>query len=176
MEFYEIESYFDQLESVSRQHLEQLYLAVTNSLEDLAEVEEPDVTSEKSPNIKIDFLHHLLSSARIGWGLAILQFAILAIVVIFMRPQYSNPVEANVNPTQYHQQQHRGKKLNIIFQDGATHKQIRELLLGLNAGIFSGPTDIGLYTIEVDVDDAKAEKILMQLRTNDIVMLAEPAY
>ena len=70
MEFYEIESYFDQLESVSKQHLDQLYLAVTNSLQDMNEVEEPQYEQEKLPKISIDFLHHLLSSARIGWGLS----------------------------------------------------------------------------------------------------------
>ena len=177
MEFYEIESYFDQLESVSKQHLDQLYLAVTNSLEELSEVEEPEYEHEKIPKISIDFLHHLLSSARIGWGLALLQFVILLIVVIFMQPESPGPVEAKNNPAQYIQQQHRnGRKINVIFQDDATHKQIRDLLLKHKAEIFSGPTDIGLYTIIVDVDERTAEKLVKQLRSSAIVLLVESAY
>jgi len=177
MEFYEIESYFDQLESVSKQHLDQLYLAVTNSLEELSEVEEAEYEHEKLPKISIDFLHHLLSSARIGWGLAMLQFVILLIVVIFMGSEDSKPVEANKNPAQYIQQQHRnGRKINVIFQDSATHKQIRDLLLKHKAEIFSGPTDIGLYTIIVDVNERAAEKLVKQLRSSSIILLVESAY
>ena len=175
MEFYEIEEYFDQLATASQQHLKQLYGSIKNSLEDFDDevVEEPTGDQVASP--KIDFFHHLLSSSRIGWGLAILQFAILAAVLIFVVPQYSNQVSAGISPSQLLQKA-RGKQINVIFQDAATAKEIKSLLQSLDAEMHSGPTNIGLYTIVVDVDESRAKEVLNKLRKSKIVLLADPAY
>ncbi len=175
MEFYEIEEYFDQLNSASQQHLDQLYGALKNSLEDLDEQSDEELDSDRPVNPKIDFLHHLLSSSRIGWGLAILQFAILIMVLIFVVPQYSNQVSAGIPSVQLLQQA-KGKQLNVIFQDAATHQQIRDLLLSLELEMFSGPTEIGLYTVVVEGDEEKATKVLNTLRQTKIVLLADPAF
>ncbi len=176
MEFYEIEEYFDQLNSASQQHLDQLYGALKNSLEDLDEELDEESDSERTANPKIDFLHHLLSSARIGWGLAILNFAILIVVLIFVVPQYSNQVSAGIPSVQLLQQA-KGKQINVIFQDDATHQQIRDLLRSLELEMYSGPSDIGLYTVVIEADEEKANRVLMTLRkTTKIVLLADPAY
>jgi RNA polymerase sigma-70 factor (ECF subfamily) len=175
MEFYEIEEYFDQLNSASQQHLDQLYGALKNSLEDLDDEFDKEAVGERIANPKIDFLHHLLSSSRIGWGLAILQFAILIVVLIFVVPQYSNQVSAGIPSVQLLQQS-KGKQLNIIFQDAATHQQIRDLLLSLELEMHSGPTDIGLYTVVIDGDEEQAAKVLNTLRKTEIILLADPAF
>ncbi|WP_455222992.1 RNA polymerase sigma factor [Kaarinaea lacus] len=178
MEFYEIESYFDQLDTVSRPHLDRLYSIVKNSLENAEEFSETESDEAQAPTAKIDFLHEMLSSSRIGWGLAILQFAILALVLIFVVPDNSNPVEADIITAQLlqQQQQSKGKKLNVVFQDNATHQQIRDLLLALQAEVYSGPTEIGLYTIEIQGDERRAQEVLNTLRNSGVVVLADPAY
>lgn len=175
MEFYEIEEYFDQLSSASQQHLDQLYGAIKNSLEDFDDDTGEELETERTASPKIDFIHHLLSSSRIGWGLAVLNFAILAIVLVFVVPQYSNQVSAGIPSVQLLQQS-KGTQLNIIFKDEATHKKIRDLLLSLELEMFSGPSDIGLYTVVVDGDHKKATKILNKLRKSEIVLLADPAF
>ena len=175
MEFYEVEEYFDQLATASQQHLDQLYGSIKNSLEDFDDEEDEHPEREYSPHPKIDFLHHLLSSSRVGWGLAILQFAILAIVLIFVVPQYSNQVSAGITTAQLIQSA-KGRQINIIFQDAATHKEIKELLLSFSAEMYSGPTNIGLYTIVVEGNEARAQEIVTKLRKSKIVLLADPAF
>lgn len=175
MEFYEIEEYFDQLSTASQQHLDQLYGAIKNSLEDFDDDTGEELETERTASPKIDFLHHILSSPRIGWGLAALQFAILVIVLIFVVPQNPNQVSAGVPSVQLLQQS-KGKQLNIIFQDSATHQQIRDLLRSLELTMHSGPTEIGLYTVTTEGDEKKANDILTTLRKTEIVLLADPAY
>jgi DNA-directed RNA polymerase specialized sigma24 family protein len=175
MEFYEIEEYFDQLATASQQHLTQLYGSIKNSLEDFDDEVVEEQSGDQLTSPKIDFFHHLLSSSRIGWGLAILQFAILTVVLIFIVPQYSNPVSASISPGQL-LQKNRGKQINVIFQDAATAKEIIKLLQSLDAEMQSGPTNIGLYTITVDVDENHVHEVLNKLRLSKIVLLADPAY
>lgn len=175
MEFYEVEAYFDQLNTVSRQHLDQLYINIINTLEQLEETGEPEPDEQHPVETKVDFLHHILSSSQVGWGLAILQFAVLAVVLIFVVPQYSNSVEANISAAQL-MQQTTGRKLNVIFRDDATHKQIRDLMLELDLDMFSGPTKIGLYTVSVSGSEQMAQDRLNKLRNSDIVVLADSAY
>lgn len=176
MEFYEIESYFDQLDSASKPHLDSLYNIVKNSLDDIEEASESSAGAEQDSAAKIDFLHELLSSSRIGWGLAILQFAILALVMVFVVPDNSNPAEADIVAAQLLQQQSRGKLLNVVFQDDATNQQIRDLLLALQAEIYSGPTEIGLYTLQIQGDEKRAQEVLNTLRNSGVIVLADPAY
>jgi hypothetical protein len=84
-------------------------------------------------------------------------------------------METSITATQILQQS-KGKQLNLIFKDEATHLQIRKLLLQLEAVTVAGPTEIGLYTIEIDGDDKQAQDVLNKLRMSDIVLLADPAY
>jgi RNA polymerase sigma-70 factor (ECF subfamily) len=175
MEFYEIEAYFDQLNTASRQHLDQLYINIINSLSESDESGDSDVDEATTAEAKVDFLHDILSSPQVGWGLAIVQFAILAVVLIFVVPHESNSVEANISAAQLLQQT-TGRKINVIFRDKATHQQIRDLLLKLDLQMFSGPTDIGLYTVSIDGSQQLAEDRLNKLRNSDIVVLADLAY
>ena len=175
LEYYEIESYFDQLEGVSTQHLDQLFSKVKNNLDDMELAEAEGAGPVVADSVRADFLHTLLSSSRIGWGLAILQFAILAIVLIFVVPQYSNSVQANITSAQLLQQS-KGKQLNIVFADHATHQQIRDLLLSVNGQMSAGPTEIGLYTVTVQGTNQRVSAILDKLRESEIVVLAVPAF
>jgi RNA polymerase sigma-70 factor (ECF subfamily) len=176
MEFYEIEAYFDQLDTVSKPHLDRLYTTVKNSLDDIqAESEEADEELQ-AVGAKANFLQDMLSSPRIGWGLAALQFVLLVMVLIFSGPDNTAPVDASVTAAQILQQQSRGKKLNVIFQDNATHQQIRDLLLALQAEVHSGPTDIGLYTITVEGNEQRVQEVLNTLRNSGVVVLADLGY
>ena len=175
MEFYEIESYFDQLDSTSKQHLDRLYSTIINSLDNLEELSDEELEGDYTPAKKVDFLHHILSSSKIGWGLAGVLFVILVLVVVSGGSEDLKPMETNITAGQILQQS-KGKQLNLIFKDEATHLQIRKLLLQLEAVTVAGPTEIGLYTIEIDGDDKQAQDVLNKLRMSDIVLLADPAY
>lgn len=175
MEFYEIEAYFDQLDTASRQHLDRLYSTIKNSLDDLNELPDAEIDAENAPTIKVDFLKHLFSSPRIGWGVAMAQFVILVMVLVFGGSDNSTSIEPNITAAQILQQS-KGKQLNLIFKDEATHLQIRKLLLQLEAVTVAGPTEIGLYTIEIDGNEQQAQDVLNKLRMSDIVLLADPAY
>ncbi|MGD8886028.1 MAG: hypothetical protein PVF34_10415, partial [Gammaproteobacteria bacterium] len=175
MEFYEIEAYFDQLNTTSRQHLDQLYNNIINKLIEADETAEAESAQELSAEKKVDFVHHILTSSQVGWGLAVLQFAVLAVLLIFVVPNNSSSVEAKISATQLLQQT-TGRKINVVFRDNATHQQIRDLMLKLDLSMFSGPTEIGLYTVSIDGSEQLARDRLNKLRNSDIVVLADPAY
>ncbi|HEY5603727.1 MAG TPA: RNA polymerase sigma factor [Gammaproteobacteria bacterium] len=176
MEFYEIEAYFDQLDTVSKQHLDSIYSIVVNSLDDLQEPSDSEADEGHSDSIKMDLLREILSSARIGWGAAALLFALLLIVLVFIGPDNASPVEAKVSTAPILQQPGKVKQLNVIFQDNATNQQIRDLLLALQAELYSGPTNIGLYTITIAGNEQRAQEVLNALRNSSVVVVAEPAY
>ncbi|NOZ54322.1 MAG: hypothetical protein GXP08_14520 [Gammaproteobacteria bacterium] len=180
LEFYEIEAYFDQMEIVSEQHLEQLFNKIKNLIDDLVEEKTSPQKQAVTSGVNANFLYQVLSSARIGWGLAILQFIILVIGLVFIVPQYPNQAEIKLNTMQLLQQQAqakaRAKKINVVFQNTANQNQIRDLLLSINAQMDSGPTDIGLYTISVAGNEALVSQVLDTLRKSEHIVLAEPAY
>jgi hypothetical protein len=59
----------------------------------------------------------------------------------------------------------KGPRLTILFQEGAREKTIRDLLLEMNGTIVSGPTPMGVYTVELkpDVKPEEIQKIVTDL-------------
>jgi len=66
-------------------------------------------------------------------------------------------------------------RLRLVFTDGATEKEVRDLLLGIRGQIVSGPSALGVYTVEVPAGPDPLEKVLAHLRAQPRVSLAEPA-
>ncbi|MEW6210637.1 MAG: zf-HC2 domain-containing protein [Acidobacteriota bacterium] len=68
-------------------------------------------------------------------------------------------------------------RINVAFQDRATEKAIRELLISLKAVIAHGPSALGIYIIAVPVaegQDNRAESAVERLRSRpDLVRFAE---
>jgi uncharacterized protein YbaR (Trm112 family) len=43
----------------------------------------------------------------------------------------------------------KGPRISILFQDGVKEKSMREVILGIDGTIVSGPTALGIYTVEL---------------------------
>ncbi len=67
------------------------------------------------------------------------------------------------------------EKLNVVFDENASEGAIRKLLLRINGKIVDGPSNSGLYIIEM-TDKNDAEDVLITLKRERIVILAEKAY
>ncbi len=112
-----------------------------------------------------------LSSARFAWIIAGAQFVLLIIVVFFSSSMTQNPNSGNganqiSGVTTY----------NVVFADNATQKDIRELLVSLDAQIANGPTSIGLYTVFVKGSKEEATKTFNKLKNSSLILLAEPSF
>jgi len=66
-------------------------------------------------------------------------------------------------------------RLRLVFAEGTTEKEARDLLLGIRGQIVAGPSALGVYTVEVPADPDPLEKVLSHLRAQPRVSLAEPA-
>ncbi|HEX4963585.1 MAG TPA: zf-HC2 domain-containing protein [Thermoanaerobaculia bacterium] len=64
--------------------------------------------------------------------------------------------------------------LRLMFSPRATEKEIRELLLAVHGEITAGPSPFGVYTVEVAAAGHPVSVVLTHLRTEPVVVLAEP--
>jgi anti-sigma factor RsiW len=66
-------------------------------------------------------------------------------------------------------------RLRLVFAEGTTEREARDLLLAIRGQIVAGPSSLGVYTVEVPAGPDPVEKILEHLRRQPRVSLAEPA-
>jgi hypothetical protein len=124
-----------------------------------------DEESQSTGSLK-EALLDILSSPRVSWGVVAAQFVIL-IALLFL-PAGDNGTHGPGLGA--------GKSINVVFADNATQKQIRELLVSIEAQISNGPTSVGLYTIHVPGDEEHANAIIDKLKKSALILLAEPAF
>lgn len=65
--------------------------------------------------------------------------------------------------------------LRVMFTPRATEKEIRDLLQGVRGQITAGPSPLGVYTVEVPAAGDPSSVVLVRLRSESAVSLAEPA-
>jgi len=65
-------------------------------------------------------------------------------------------------------------RLRVVFAAGTTEQEIRDLLLGIRGQIVSGPSSLGVYTVEVPTGPDPLEDVLAHVRKHRQVSLAEP--
>jgi hypothetical protein len=64
--------------------------------------------------------------------------------------------------------------LRMMFSPQATEKEIRDLLLAVHGEITAGPSPFGVYTVAVTAAENPESVVLTRLRSDSVVMLAEP--
>jgi anti-sigma factor RsiW len=65
-------------------------------------------------------------------------------------------------------------RLRIVFASGTAEQEIRDLLLGIRGQITAGPSPLGVYTVEVPAGPDPLAGVLVHLRKQRQVSLAEP--
>lgn len=67
-----------------------------------------------------------------------------------------------------------GTLVRVVFADGTTEKEVRDLLLSLRGQIVSGPSPLGVYTVEIPNGPDPLDRVLAHLRSRPKVSFAEP--
>lgn len=65
-------------------------------------------------------------------------------------------------------------RIRIVFAEGTTEKEIREVLLKVRGQVVGGPSPFGVYTVEVPSSPDPLDSVLAHLRSQKGVSLAEP--
>ena len=71
-----------------------------------------------------------------------------------------------------------GQQVRLVFSDDLTEKEMRGLLIGIQARLVAGPTALGVYTIALELPNSNAQTMqqaLATLRGHPKVRLAEMA-
>ena len=67
-----------------------------------------------------------------------------------------------------------GTLVRVVFADDTTEKEVRGLLLSLRGQIVSGPSPLGVYTVEIPSGPDPLDRVLAHLRSRPKVSFAEP--
>ena len=67
-----------------------------------------------------------------------------------------------------------GPRVRLVFADGATERQIRDVLLPIGGQLAGGPSPLGVYTVELPAGRDPLPVVLKHLRSRPEVSFAEP--
>ncbi|MEA2559949.1 MAG: hypothetical protein QOH06_1453 [Acidobacteriota bacterium] len=67
-----------------------------------------------------------------------------------------------------------GQQVRVVFADGATERQIRDVLLPIGGQLAGGPSPLGVYTVELPEGRDPLPVVLQHLRSRPEVSFAEP--
>ncbi len=117
-----------------------------------------------------NFLNNFFSSPRLSWGVAVVQFAVIILLVItLVRGDRFRTLSSTYAPPK------DIVRVNIIFDKESREKEIREVLNKVGAMIIRGPSPEGLYIVEMK-ERKDIEEVLAGLRKTKVVRFAERAY
>ncbi|RPI74358.1 MAG: hypothetical protein EHM45_19200 [Desulfobacteraceae bacterium] len=114
----------------------------------------------------LDFLQEAFASPKLAWTTAAVFLLISVAVVLKPAPEGTIVTLGQFDPEPYK------VKLNIVFKDGASEKEIRKLLIGTGTRFIDGPDENGLYVLTVQSVDQK-EKALAELEKSGIVRFVD---
>lgn len=116
-----------------------------------------------------DLSKWVFHSPHFSWGIVAVQLALILFLLIaipkenvFKTFTLTKPIPAE------------GVKINIVFNQEAKEKEIRELIHKIGGTIVSGPSLEGLYVIEIK-EGKDIEKVLTHLKESGIINFVEKA-
>jgi len=167
-EFSEIKSVYDEMKDDIPQPSDRIFRSVMNRIKADEKVVSISGNREIIERLR-RFFGGIFISPRISWGVVAVQLAVILMLVI------SFPKD-NRYTTLTSGQVHREDRIriNIVFNEEATEKEIRKILNGAEAMIVNGPTQEGLYTLEAK-KDRDIDQLLKDLNKNKTVIFIEKA-
>lgn len=122
----------------------------------------------------VSFFRRFMPSSSISLGLIAAQLMIIIVLGAYAASQRSEfrtlsaPSKAQVTATE-------AIRVNVVFNNNASVKDINELLRRYNANIVEGPKSSGLYVLGVEPQGG-INAVLSSLKKSGIVVMAEKAY
>lgn len=120
-----------------------------------------------------EWFRDLIDMPRLAWGIAMAQFAVIAVLVAGNMQQ--QPVLTTLSNDKSLSEIANKPEFVVIFAETATVTQVSQLLTNIDATIVDGPSRLGVVNIALMERDADADKVLMELERSSIVVLAKKA-
>jgi hypothetical protein len=114
----------------------------------------------------LDFIQGVFASPKLAWATAAL-FLVISVGVILKPAPVQIVTLGEIPPDPYQ------IKLNIVFKDGTSEKEIRKLLLRTGTQFVDGPDANGLYVLTVQ-NVEKKEQVLAELEKAGVVRFVAP--
>ncbi len=117
------------------------------------------------------FFERFMPSPAFSFGVILAEFLIivaLSVMTLSFSPEYrtlSAPSATIERPV----------RINVVFKEGVTETEIRNLLFKMDGKIVDGPFRSGLYVIAIS-SEKELEKSLGLIRNSGLAALAERAY
>jgi len=118
----------------------------------------------------VEFLRTTFQSPRVAWSVAAVQIVLLAAILVGLPAK--NTIETLTSSgTGVAQRQ----ELNVVFDENAAEKAMRDLMVRNGVTIVGGPAENGLYVIAVS-GEQNVETVSAALRDSGIVSFVEKRY
>jgi hypothetical protein len=115
-----------------------------------------------------DTLKQWFSNPFLSWGIAMAQFAILAVVIFSLPVEKPDQRYQTLSDTSHTQ----ASSINIVFKPTATLEQINNLLHQHQLEIISGPSTANVFLISAR-NSADMDTLIGQLRQQELVRFVE---
>lgn len=127
--------------------------------------------AEEKEKPRVGLLERFMPSPALSFGLVAAQLLIIIALGTYIASQKTEFRTLSAPSTAARQ----ALKINIVFNDKASVKEINALLTQLNCSIIEGPAVSGLYVIGIEAD-GDINGVLSSLRKSKIVVMAGKAY
>lgn len=162
-EFLEIRDLYKDLEDEIPQPSDTIYKRIMDNIR-------PETkTSVIKKKVYLEVLKALFSSPRVSWAVV----AVQVIIILFLLIRLPEGDKLKTLTSEYIMQG-EGVKINIVFDEDAKEKEIREILNRTGATVIGGPSEEGLYIIQIKDQDIETK--LTVLRNTRIVRFVERSY
>jgi hypothetical protein len=170
MEFAEIKGGYADLKREIQTLSNDLYERILNNIGKKEKTESMQVENQRVLDPILRKLRKAFTAPQLSWSVVAVQLVIIiALFVIF--PKSNNFKTLSEIPVA----KDDSGMINVVFNEDAKEKNIRELLEQINGSIISGPTPDGLYIVKIkNIDDV--ETVLNKLKDSSIIRLAVKRY
>ena len=117
------------------------------------------------------FWSRLKDSFTLPWGLALIQAAVIVVLLVPRIPENSYNTLGITRETEGNQE----ISLNIVFNESARESEIRELLIPISGSIINGPSPQGRYQISIPSKHSE-KQIVSTLKQSELILFVEKAY
>ncbi len=168
MEFTEIKDSYKDIEYEIPQPSDTIYKRIVSNVKSGTEV---SAFKRKGYLEQIQgFLKGLFLSPRVSWGVV----AVQVVIILFMLVRLPEGDKFRTLTSEYAL---KGEeiRINVVFEEDAREREIREVLNKIGAFLIGGPSAEGLYIIQIK-DNQDIEVALKVLRNSKFVRFVERAF
>lgn len=173
-EFSAIDSTYDPIDMPDGQQFDGMFKQIEVKIgEGVTKPEQAQEQVSQKPRTQLqqrwlDKIKDLFLNPFVGWGVALAQFALIA-VVIFQTSGQENDIRYKSLSSDTSQE---AATINVVFTEAATLAELNSLMLEHQLEIIAGPGRGKAYQLSLK-QNSRLDDVVQQLRQSDIVRFAE---